>query len=602
MSRFEINSHTHIFNFSSVFTEKTLSILLRRLTKEKLGDFDGRLQNALSKKLSQLIRPYLAEAGKVVDPNTLIKKWLSDLKLDEKFNALLKEQWPQAKTQIEILNKEELWNLGAGVLSDILADMWKDISMKNDVREAGLLDMIAFLYIGLQPSIAKVVSILLAQTPKDSGLVALTMDVGGEDDADRAVIAEQFRDTAEMVLHYPGRVLPFVAVNPLIDNFPLIMSKALEEQGFVGVKLYPSLGYNISLNQKPSKQMLEICQYCQDTQTPIMCHCTKGGFYRSKRDIIRSRPMHWKPLMEEFPDLKVCFGHFGGGETMLDRPMHTGAAAQNWTEEIRTLMREHEGVYADISHHNDPMLADDPAKENNYFANLKEMLSISPYQDRILYGSDFSLVRRIARDDSYRKYFVDHLDDPALFDKMAVENPARYLGLPVQGAAMGKNISRYLDHILKNSSKCRSQPPAWLVAAIAASGQEVPKFRNRDWDHANPAHRYLFFHLGKKGMISGSDGSSGFENYADYLLSDLIGHHRWQGSDERIKERSKDFAIILDKYLTDWQPEYQYATYEEGWLSADKRVDAIVKLYNQQGALLSELATLVDTIYRYFDE
>lgn len=601
MSRFEINSHTHIFNFSSVFTEKSLSILLQRLTREKLGYFDGRLQKALQKKIADLLNPCLTKAGEAVDTNTLIKDWLQDLKLDEKFNALLEEQWPQAKTQIDVINNEELWHIGAGVLSDVLAKIWKRISMTNDVREAGLLDMISFLYIGLQPSIAKVVSILLAHTPKDSGLIALTMDVGNKDIADRAVIANQFRDTAAMVLHYPGRVLPFVAVNPLIANHHIIMSKALEEQGFVGVKLYPSLGYNLSLNEKPSGPMLKICLYCQDTQTPIMCHCSKGGFYRFKKDIIRGRPVNWRPLLEKFPALKICFAHFGGGEALLDRPMKTGEAAENWTEEIRALMRDFEGVYADISHHDDPMLANDPVKEANYFDNLKEMLTSSPYQERILYGSDFSLVRRVARDDSYRKYFVDHLDDTALFDKMAVDNPARYLGLPVRGTDMGQNMRRYLDFVYNNSSQCRSQPPAWLVAAIAASGRAVPKFRNADWDFTNPAHRYLFFHLGRQGMLSGSDGSSGFENYADYLLSDLIGHHRWQGSKERIQERSGDFATLLDKYLTDWQPEYRYALYEDGW-NSDKAVAAVVNLYNQQGAVLCKLGQLVDDIYRYRDE
>ena len=62
----------------------------------------------------------------------------------------------------------------------------------------------------------------------------------------------------------------------------------LETKGFVGVKLYPSLGYSID-----DAVLVALYDHCDANGIPITVHHGEGGFYYSKDSIEFARPDRW---------------------------------------------------------------------------------------------------------------------------------------------------------------------------------------------------------------------------------------------------------------------------------------------------------------------
>jgi len=48
---------------------------------------------------------------------------------------------------------------------------------------------------------------------------------------------------SDLILEGQGRIMPFYAVDPRPPDPVESVKKAIESQGFVGVKLYPPMGY-----------------------------------------------------------------------------------------------------------------------------------------------------------------------------------------------------------------------------------------------------------------------------------------------------------------------------------------------------------------------
>ncbi len=101
--------------------------------------------------------------------------------------------------------------------------------------------------------------------------------------------------------------------------------------------------------------------------------------YRRSIDTISS--FHRMPL-------KICLAHYGGaGQLMMEaenrkEPAPIGISAVNWSAQIKSLMRDFEGIYTDISYTLSEQSTHDPI-----LADLED-LSIG---DRLLFGTDFFL-------------------------------------------------------------------------------------------------------------------------------------------------------------------------------------------------------------------
>lgn len=208
-----------------------------------------------------------------------------------------------------------------------------------------------------------------------------------------------------------GKVLPFFGVDPRRENLSTIISDAFE-QGFIGAKVYPSLGY------LPSHPVLmqEVWPVFEHFGIPTMAHCSNVGIFshnpliqlkglspneegngfvvlnqeqrfgpfnipllKIKRWQYFNDPIHWRPVLEQFPALKVSFSHLGGwGEIKKHL-----AGKNSWTTEIFDLMRCYKNVYTDISY------VSAEKKFNEYF--VKFIAAEQGLAQKIMLATDFPL-------------------------------------------------------------------------------------------------------------------------------------------------------------------------------------------------------------------
>ncbi|MGJ1439520.1 amidohydrolase family protein [Sphingobacterium siyangense] len=150
-----------------------------------------------------------------------------------------------------------------------------------------------------------------------------------------------------------------------------------------------------------------------------------------------------KPLLKNLNDLKVCFGHFGGedewaeymerdrflSENGFTNPLGKGInfipnALENswkyntWFAIIYSLMLQHPNVYADISY---------IVHDEKIFPLLKSLLKKdSGISDRILYGSDFYVVRSQKSDKQMWADTSGRLTENEL-ELITRENPRKFL-------------------------------------------------------------------------------------------------------------------------------------------------------------------------------
>jgi len=243
---------------------------------------------------------------------------------------------------------------------------------------------------------------------------------------------------------YPGKILPFIALDP---NNPLMMDnfqKVFDEQGgynFFGVKIYPSLGY------LPSHPLLmEVFRICEEKNIPVTAHCSGATVHTGKKTIknipgvhqnsdgswsdelitktFRKRsdyahffnqPANWNPVLTAFPRLKLNLAHFGGEDSW---EKYSSGNSENWVNRIIDMMYRFDGLYADFSY---------TFYKREYAKALKKLLiDNNEIASRVLYGSDYYMVVTEGHFRSLKTSFVSIMGDE-LMKKIARENPMRFL-------------------------------------------------------------------------------------------------------------------------------------------------------------------------------
>ncbi|MFU2207900.1 amidohydrolase family protein [Solidesulfovibrio sp. C21] len=329
--------------------------------------------------------------------------------------------------------------------------------------------VLEFLRRGCLPDIDDVTDALMADTTAAAGeddalAVLLMMDVvdGDSTPEELALYETQFTETVAQAERYPGRALPFVMINPLRGNAALdYLRRGLDEGRCVGVKLYPSLGYTVTDPMIP-----KILRACQDAAAPIIMHCNDAGFCGPGYDCTYCSPMAWQDVIADY-DVRFDFAHFGD---------HTeGKAASDthpsWRDFITTLMDRFPGrVYADVSYQSGPLGT--PEEQEAYVAWLKGQLADETRGRHILFGTDSFLIFLATTARHYWDFFKTALGDD--FGRIAVENPARFLGLPTAGTAPDPNtaLGRHVAYLQerKNAPDSRfgqgAAPAGWLAGLL----------------------------------------------------------------------------------------------------------------------------------------
>lgn len=158
-------------------------------------------------------------------------------------------------------------------------------------------------------------------------------------------LKDQVELMSEITVLLGGRVHGFVPFCPFRETMTLdrsglgdsmrLVKSAVEQNGFIGVKIYPPMGFAAWGNtgrsewrDKPSidsvawqpdfgkrldQAMQSLFNYCLENDVPIMAHTNdSNGPYEDFRKLAGSD--YWNLALKKFPGLSVNFGHFGDSD------------------------------------------------------------------------------------------------------------------------------------------------------------------------------------------------------------------------------------------------------------------------------------------------
>ena len=147
----------------------------------------------------------------------------------------------------------------------------------------------------------------------------------------------------------------------------------LENADFVGIKLYPSLGFDIFPQDKAlCERNVQILKAVMDMDLPITTHCQIASYECDPGDVSNNtlinfaNPEKWLRLLEAYPelsDLRINFAHFGGEQGVAKVLMWNddvpdpqalylepgGLFSASWTYWIIRLVKTYPNAYSDIS-------------------------------------------------------------------------------------------------------------------------------------------------------------------------------------------------------------------------------------------------------------
>lgn len=264
---------------------------------------------------------------------------------------------------------------------------------------------------------------------------------------------------------------------------------------FVGLKLYPALGFfpfDWRLN--------ELYRYAEANALPVMSHCTRVGsqyigkniegliprvfsaeelsqytaatpegsqniadafkniqaritaFYsrdgwikNNKRGAndkacdLFSHPENYVPLLNRYPNLKICLAHMGGAseiwaekydDDVLDMREVDRSISKDepllWSERIREMMIRYPNLYVDISYTLSSLEEENVLKKILEFFDTPDNTG-ALLSERVLFGTDFFMTEQEMREAELFALAKEKL--AKYWHKLTRENPRKYMGL-----------------------------------------------------------------------------------------------------------------------------------------------------------------------------
>jgi predicted TIM-barrel fold metal-dependent hydrolase len=227
-----------------------------------------------------------------------------------------------------------------------------------------------------------------------------------------------------------------------------LVRQAVEQSGFIGVKMYPPVGFlplgnetlvgadidadvgtgpgDVERGRALDRALRALYAICQAEEIPITAHASPSNEYAlGFREL--AAPERWAPVLREFPLLRLNFGHFGHDNGA--RGAHGVDAREAWMRQAAVLIEEHAHVYADLS--GSPLVYDD-SYALRWGANLKELCArFKRLPSRLMYGSDWWLNRFEPGAESTVTVFARRLEEwlgPRGRDDVMGRNALRFLG------------------------------------------------------------------------------------------------------------------------------------------------------------------------------
>jgi len=255
-----------------------------------------------------------------------------------------------------------------------------------------------------------------------------------------------------------------------------LVRHAVELGGFVGVKLYPPAGFapigNVARFGEARGQRLDaalraLYGYCEPMAVPILTHASHSNGFEDGYDDLAA-PTAWEQVLAEYPNLRLCFGHFGHLHGVGPDSAHPSPSS--WSRRFLDLVDRYPNVYADVGN---SKFALSDGYRSRYLPLLRALLGPDGTVDaafikrrrRLMFGSDYWMNTLSPDHAGYLDVFRDevgsHFADPELLDWFMGLNALRFLGLtgeddqPDTASASYRRLVAFYD---------ANPPPPWLTA------------------------------------------------------------------------------------------------------------------------------------------
>ena len=278
-----------------------------------------------------------------------------------------------------------------------------------------------------------------------------------------------------------------VAPQPEAEEPLALVKRAVGENGFVGVKLYPPMGFkpigNIrfavgefpkhirdtfkkkNIGGELDHVLTDLFTWCAAEQVPILAHASDSNGSAPGYSA-RANPDYWAAVVDLFPTLRLSLAHFGDFDEAFPnaRRPNPQQLVDTWEWKMAKLISAYPNslIFADMSYFRAAMLAADNQVRRKVVQLFKDTLKAFPLlAKRLMFGSDWVMLGQEERfgglgDDGR---YVDRVDDLlrevalAQGDREAImfANPSIYLGLDKAQATGGNRVRLrkfYADHNL----------------------------------------------------------------------------------------------------------------------------------------------------------
>jgi len=276
-----------------------------------------------------------------------------------------------------------------------------------------------------------------------------------------------------------------------------LVRKALREEGFLGVKLYPPMGYRAMGNADPCQSypgerndamkrllalgpndsavdgcksprphagspalgrrldaaLAKLFDECVREEGAIIAHANDSNGANEDYSH-RADPAYWLAVFQRWPKLRVALAHFGSFDAdSVGKPAGATGAQASWEWTLgRWLQRNPSAaVYADISYLVE-IVDRTPADQAKYDATVREWISqFDPECRHLMFGTDWMM---LGLDKSYPdytervyQYFRRNIGfDGAMLARLFAGNAAAFLGLRQGDACRARLMSFYRRH------------------------------------------------------------------------------------------------------------------------------------------------------------
>jgi predicted TIM-barrel fold metal-dependent hydrolase len=243
------------------------------------------------------------------------------------------------------------------------------------------------------------------------------------------------------------------------------VKRAVLEFGFAGVKLYPPMGFvpsgndRIDITWAPRKpkaggasldaELFKLYEWCVANDVPIKAHANNSIAAGPDTGAFAS-PDGWRGVLDQpgLKNLRLNLAHFGG----FDESAPAGALATgvDWEETLAGMLETYPNLFFDLSYWTDAADPESPSRDR-VMQRVATLLGRTPKMlDRMMYGSDWSMIGRVPSHPQYLAGVRQALDDLALDDATRESvmggNAARYLGLDADGAQQSRLSQFFAGH------------------------------------------------------------------------------------------------------------------------------------------------------------